>query len=382
MVKSARSCMEVVEKDEGIVKAGADDGWSRTRMKPNDSLLPGLIDDAALNCLAWVSRSDYGSLSCINTRFNELIKSGALYELRKQLGVAEQWVYLVCDPRGWEAFDPNRNKWMTLPRIPCDECFNHADKESLTVGSELLVFGREFLDFVIWKYSLVSRDWVKCEDMHHKRCLFGSGSHGSIAIIAGGTDQKGNILKSAEMYDSSTGTWKLLPNMHSPRKLCSGFFMDSKFYVIGGMSSPTGSLTCGEEYDLETKKWRKIENMYPNVSRAVQAPPLVAVVDNQLYSVEHSTNVVKKYNKAKNAWDVMGRLPVRADMLNGWGLAFKTCGRELLVVGGQRGPDSEAIVLSSWSPKSGADNGMLNWKVLGVKENGGVFVYNCAVMGC
>ncbi|KAI4385507.1 hypothetical protein MLD38_003525 [Melastoma candidum] len=379
----AGSYMEEVKKEGGFVRAGGlDDGRSRLRMKPYDSLLPGLINDVALNCIAWVSRSDYGSLSCINTRFNKLIKSGVLYELRKQLGVTEQWVYLVCDPRGWEAFDPNRNKWMKLPKIPCDECFNHADKESLTVGHELLVFGREFLDLVIWRYSLVTRNWVKCEDMHHKRCLFGSGSNGSIAIIAGGTDQKGRILKSAEMYDSSTGTWKLLPSMHSPRRLCSGFFMDDKFYVIGGMSSPTESLTCGEEYDLEMKRWRKIENMYPNVSRAAQAPPLVAVVDNQLYSVEHSTNMVKKYNKANNTWDIMGRLPVRADSSNGWGLAFKACGHELLVVGGQRGPDSEGVVLSSWSPRSGAVDGMLNWKVLGVKENAGVFVYNCAVMDC
>ncbi|KAI4368786.1 hypothetical protein MLD38_017300 [Melastoma candidum] len=108
---------------------------------------------------------------------------------------------------------------------------------------------------------------------------------------------------------------------------------------------------------------------------AGQSKPLLLwlwwITDFTLLSTQ--TNMVKKYNKAKNDWDVMGRLPVRADMSNGWGLAFKACGGELLVVGGQRGPDSEGI-LSSWSPKSGADNGMLNWKVLGMKENGGVFV--------
>lgn len=359
-----------------------DDGHSPSRLRPSDSLLPGLIDDVALNCLAWVCRSDYASLSRTNTRFNKLIKSGLLYGLRRQMGIIDHWVYFVCDPRGWEAFDPIRKNWMTLPKIPCDECFNHADKESLAVGTELLVFGRELLDFAIWKYNLVHRSWVKCEGMEYRRCLFASGCRGSIAIVAGGIDKKGNILKSAELYDSSTGKWELLPSMHTPRRLCSGFFMDGKFYLIGGMSSPTDSLTCGEEYDLETKKWTKIEGMYPNVNKAAQAPPLVAVVDNELYSVEHSTNMVKKYNKAKNTWDVLGRLPVKADSSNGWGLAFKACGEELLVVGGQRGPEGEAIVLNSWNPKSGVKNGTLDWKVLGVKENVGVFVYNCAVMGC
>ncbi|XP_054813163.1 F-box/kelch-repeat protein At5g60570-like isoform X1 [Prosopis cineraria] len=378
------SMQEDEEKVKKILKMNSREGVNdgRTRIEPNDSLLPGLIDDVALNCLAWVSRSDYASLSCINKRYNKLIKSGYLYGLRKQLGLVEHWVYLVCDPRGWEAFDTVKKKWMALPKIPCDECFNHADKESLAVGSELLVFGRELLDFAIWKYSLIFHGWVKCQGMNRPRCLFGSGSLGSIAIVAGGSDKNGNVLKSVELYDSLSGGWEQLPSMHTPRRLCSGFFMDGKFYVIGGMSSPTVSLTCGEEYNLETRSWRKIEDMYPFVNGAAQAPPLVAVVDNQLFAVEHLTNMVKKYNKVKNAWDELGRLPVRADSSNGWGLAFKACGKHLLVVGGQRGPEGEAVVLNSWCPASGVKNGTLDWQVLAVKEHVGVFVYNCAVMGC
>lgn len=378
--------VEEVEKEEvntnsdAGLKGRVNDG--RRRIGSSDSLLPGLVDDVALNCLAWACRSDYASLACINTKYSKLIKSGYLYGLRKQLGIVEHWVYMVCDPRGWEAFDLVRKKWITLPRIPCDECFNHADKESLTVGSQLLVFGRELLDFAIWKYNLVHHSWDKCEGMNRPRCLFGSGSLGSIAIVAGGSDKNGNVLKSAELYDTTTGKWEKLPNMNMQRRLCSGFFMDRKFYVIGGMSSPTVSLTCGEEYDLETGKWRTIDNMYPYANRAAQAPPLVAVVSNQLYAVEHLTNMVKKYDKANNTWHVLGRLPVRADSANGWGLAFKACGEELLVVGGQRGPEGEGIVLNAWRPTSGVKDGALDWKVQGVKEHVGVFVYNCAVMGC
>ncbi|XP_051120530.1 F-box/kelch-repeat protein At5g60570 [Andrographis paniculata] len=348
----------------------------------SDSYIPGLLDDIALTCLARASKSDYASLSCLNTRFHMLIKSGYLKELRRQMGIVEQWVFMVCDPRGWEAFDPLKKKWMKLPKIPCDDCFNCADKESLAVGSELLVFGRELFEFAIWKYSMASRDWVKCEGMNCPRCLFASGSLGPVAIVAGGSDKNGNVLKSAELYDSWTGKWETIPSMHTPRRLCSGFFMDEKFYVIGGMSSPNESLTCGEEFDLKTRKWRKIEGMYPNVNLAAQAPPLVAVVDNELYAVGYSTNMVKKYNKEDNSWVELGRLPVRADLSNGWGLAFKSCLKSLLVVGGQRGPEGEAIVLNTWNPKSGVRDGTLNWEVLGLKEHAGVFVYNCAIMDC
>ncbi|XP_057782660.1 F-box/kelch-repeat protein At5g60570-like [Salvia miltiorrhiza] len=367
------------DEAEARSRGRADDGHL---FGSSDSFLPGLHDDVALTCLARASRSDYASLSCLNVRFNTLIKSGYLYELRRQLGIVEHWVYMVCDPRGWEAFDPFRDRWMRLPKIPCDDCFNYADKESLAVGNELLVFGRELFEFAIWKYSVTTREWSKCEGMNRPRCLFASGSLGSIAIVAGGSDKNGNVLKSAEIYDSLTGKWEMLPSMHSPRRLCSGFFMDDKFYVIGGMTSPTDSLTCAEEFDLTSRKWRKIEGMYPNVNRAAQAPPLVAVVDNQLYAVEYLTNMVKKYNKERNSWDELGRLPVRADSSNGWGLAFKSYGDALLVVGGQRGPEGESIALNVWRPKSGVRDGTLNWEVLGGKEHAGVFVYNCAVMGC
>ena len=91
---------------------GVNDGFSGPG--PNDSLIPGLIDDVALNCLAWVSGSDYAVLSCINKRFNKLINSGYLYGLRKQLGAVEHLVYMVCDPRGWVAFDPKINRWTAI----------------------------------------------------------------------------------------------------------------------------------------------------------------------------------------------------------------------------------------------------------------------------
>uniref|UniRef100_A0A0C9RS54 TSA: Wollemia nobilis Ref_Wollemi_Transcript_15573_1900 transcribed RNA sequence n=1 Tax=Wollemia nobilis TaxID=56998 RepID=A0A0C9RS54_9CONI len=346
----------------------------------DDSLLPGLQDDIAIQCLARISRSDYGSLGSLNSRFNSLVQSGYLYRLRRQLGIVEHWIYLACSLVGWEVFDPKQQRWMRLPRMPSDDCFNFADKESLAVGTELLVFGREITGFAVWRYSLLTHNWSRGLTMSFPRCLFGSSSNGEIAIVAGGCDRNVEALKSAELYNSELGRWETLPEMHFPRKLCSGFFMDGKFYVIGGLSSTMDSLTCGEEYNLQTRTWRRIPNMFPAGNRAAHAPPLVAVVNNELYAVEYIQNEVKKYNKAENLWHVVGRLPLRADAANGWGLAFKACGNDLIVIGGQRSQEGECIVLNSWQPTS--DGRPPEWKVLDVKEHAGVFVYNCAVMGC
>jgi hypothetical protein len=348
----------------------------------DDSFLPGLTDDVALDVLAWSSRSGYPNLASLNKKFKSLIDSGYLYSLRRRLGVVEHWIYLACILMPWEAFDPVKERWMRLPRMPCDDCFTYADKESLAVGTKLLVFGRELTGFAIWMYSLLSRDWSRCPLMDLPRCLFGSSSLGEVAIVAGGSDKNGRVLKSAELFNSELGTWQTLKEMGVPRKLCSGFFMDGKFYVIGGMSSHTDRLTCGEEYNMETGTWRRIENMYPitDVGRepAMCSPPLVAVVNNQLYSADQATNEVEKYDKVNNSWAIVKRLPVRADSSNGWGLAFKACGNSLLVIGGHRGPEGEVIVLHSWEPKDANQD----WRVLSVRERAGAFVYNCAVMGC
>ncbi|KAL5675000.1 hypothetical protein ACJX0J_011131, partial [Zea mays] len=163
-----------LKEQKPITKAqsGGDSSGNRS----NDCYFPGLHDDLSQDCLAWASRSDYPSLSCLNKRFNLLINSGYLYRLRRKYDIVEHWVYLACSLMPWEAFDPSRKRWMRLPRMPCDECFSCADKESLAVGTQLLVFGREYTGLAIWMYNLLTRSWSPCTPMNLPRCLFASGS--------------------------------------------------------------------------------------------------------------------------------------------------------------------------------------------------------------
>jgi N-acetylneuraminic acid mutarotase len=260
-----------------------------------------------------------------------------------------------------------------------------SDKESLAVGTELLVFGRELQSHVIYRYSLLTNSWESGMRMNFPRCLFGSASLGEIAILAGGCDSEGHILDSAELYNSENQTWETLPSMNKPRKMCSGVFMDGKFYVIGGIGGRESKLlTCGEEYNLQTRTWKEIPNMSPGRSArgsempaTAEAPPLVAVVNNELYAADYADMEVKKYNKDTKLWITMGRLPERAASMNGWGLAFRACGNRLIVIGGPRSHGEGFIELNSWVPSEGPPQ----WNLLARKQSGN-FVYNCAVMGC
>ncbi|KAL4279281.1 hypothetical protein GQ457_03G027070 [Hibiscus cannabinus] len=354
-----------------------------------DVLIQPIGRDNSINCLIRCSRSDYGSIALLNRSFRSVIRSGEIYMSRRQKGVTEHWVYFSCDLLRWEAFDPIRCKWMHLPKMPPNDCFTYSDKESLAVGTELLVFGKEVTSQVIYRYSILTNSWTFGTSMNSPRCLFGSASLGEIAILVGGCDSQGNILSSAEMYNSATQRWETLPSMNTPRKMCSGVFMDKKFYVIGGtggVGNGSRVLTCGEEYDLELKKWTRIPNMSPRRSGTdgeaempvpTGAPPLVAVVNNELFAADHADMEVKKYDKVRKSWVTIGRLPERAISMNGWGLAFRACGDRLMVIGGPTASVGSFIELNSWVPSEGPPQ----WDLLARKRSGN-FVYNCAVMGC
>ncbi|KAJ4824177.1 hypothetical protein Tsubulata_011913 [Turnera subulata] len=380
-----------ITESPGIVSFVHSNGQRNQQQEEDHSDSSSLIDqlgrELSISCLLRCSRSDYGAIASLNKSFQSLVRSGQLYKLRREMGIVEHWVYFSCNLLEWEAFDPVRHRWLHLPRMTSNECFMCSDKESLAVGTELLVFGKEITSHVIYRYSILTNSWTSGMQMNTPRCLFGSASLGEIAILAGGCDPRGNILSSAELYNSESGTWITIPSMHKARKMCSAVFMDGKFYVIGGIGIGNSKmLTCGEVYDLKTKTWQEIPNMFParnggagtnETSAAAEAPPLVAVVNNELYAADYAQQEVRKYDKEKNVWITLGGLPERAASMNGWGMAFRACGDQLIVIGGPRALGGGTIELNSWVPSDDQPQ----WDLLASKPSGS-FVYNCAVMGC
>lgn len=353
-----------------------------------------LDQNALLNCLAHCSLSDFGSIASTNKTFRSLIKNSELYRLRRAKGIVEHWIYFSCRLLEWEAYDPNGDRWLRVPKMTFNECFMCSDKESLAVGTELLVFGKEIMSHVIYRYSILTNTWTLGMQMNVPRCLFGSASLGEIAVIAGGCDPRGQILSSAELYNSETGEWTVIPSMNKARKMCSSVFMDGNFYCIGGIGEGNSKmLMCGEVYDLKKRTWTLIPNMLPERSNggggdqaketaaataASEAPPLVAVVKDELYAANYAQQEVRKYDKKLNVWNKVGNLPERASSMNGWGMAFRACGDQLVVVGGPRAIGGGVIEINACVPSEGTQ---LHWRVLASKPSGN-FVYNCAVMGC
>ncbi|KAF5730145.1 Galactose oxidase/kelch repeat superfamily protein [Tripterygium wilfordii] len=342
--------------------------------------------DSSIECLLHCSRFDYGVIASLNQGFRSLIRSGELYRVRRKMGIVEHCIYFSCILLKWEAFDPIRCRWMNLPTITsADVCFMCTSKQLLAVGTELLVFGKEINSPVIFKYSILTNTWSSGMNMRTPRFSFASASLGEIAILAGGCDLCGNILSSVELYNSESGSWLNLPSMNKSRKFCTGVFMDGNFYVIGGIGEGNSKrLTCGEVYDPKTRTWHVIPDMFPrrrawsNETQAgADAPPLIAVVKNELFAADHTRMEVQKYVKEKNVWVTLGRLPEQALSVNGWGLAFKGCGDRLILIAGTSSLNGGIVEINSWIPGDGPPR----WNLLGSKPFGS-FVYNCAVMEC
>ncbi|KAI5651103.1 hypothetical protein M9H77_37108 [Catharanthus roseus] len=350
--------------------------------------IPSLSYEVESEILARFPRSEYWKLCFVNRRFLALVKSGELFKIRRDTGFKESSVFMLASGEtSWWAFDSEFKSRMKLPIVPSDVCFHSGDKESLCAGTHLLVSGREIDGIVIWRYELAKNQWFKGPSMISPRCLFASATCGTSAFVAGGigTSAKSEVYNTAEKYNSESGSWDPLPRMKRRRKLCAGCYMDNKFYVIGGRNED-GELTCGECFDVAKNNWELIPDMLKDDPvLTCHSPPLVAVVNNQLYSLEASSNQLKVYMKKTNTWKQLGQVPVRADFNRGWGVAFKSLGNELLVIGASSRSSysscsSNFMAIYTCCPDPDATD-QQPWKLLDSGRNRlSHFIHNCSIM--
>ncbi|CAK9859841.1 unnamed protein product [Sphagnum jensenii] len=188
-----------------------------------------------------------------------------------------------------------------------------------------------------YQYDLQSNNWSQAPKMLHDSCLFGSANTGKNAYFAGGSAQQ-VTLQSAERYNSETQECEALPDLHSCWTWCSGCILDGHFLVVGGQDQDR-VLTSAEYYDEIKNQWVLIENMWPasHTPLVSPAPPLLAVVDNELYAVDATTMELKSYQKDIHTWQTLGCVPNRSVDSNGWGVGFKAVGKDIFVIGGSRG---------------------------------------------
>ncbi|KAG5527048.1 hypothetical protein RHGRI_028092 [Rhododendron griersonianum] len=342
-----------------------------SNVEPQDAdytYIPSLNLELQNLILARMPRSEYWKLCFVNRRYLSILKSGELFKIRREIGIKEPSLFMgALGENSWWEFDHEFKTKRKLPIFQTDISFLYGDRESFSAGAHLLVSGKELDGLVVWRYELAMNRWYKGPSMISPRCLFASATCGTFAFVAGGIGKEPNseVYDTAEKYNPESKSWDPLPQMNKRRQLCAGCYMDDRFYVIGGRNKD-GELTCGEFFDKVQNKWVLIPDMWkddPVLSS--HSPPLVAVVNNELYSLEISSNQLKVYEKSSNTWKPLGLVPVRADISRGWSVGFKSLGDELLVRGLAAsfgaGPAGNRVAYSCCPDP---DAGVLKWNLL------------------
>uniref|UniRef100_A0A0D2ZZW4 F-box associated domain-containing protein n=1 Tax=Brassica oleracea var. oleracea TaxID=109376 RepID=A0A0D2ZZW4_BRAOL len=126
------------------------------------------------------------------------------------MGLVKPYVILHLGAvSNWEMFDKDFKTFRRLPKVPSsDYCFFHSDKETVSVGTQLIVIGREIDGIVVFRYELENHKWFKGPSMITPRAMYGSASHGKTVFFAGGIKMDENmnpvVVKNVEKYNADT----------------------------------------------------------------------------------------------------------------------------------------------------------------------------------
>ncbi|KAG6512567.1 F-box/kelch-repeat protein At1g55270-like isoform X2 [Zingiber officinale] len=233
----------------------------KERNKNQGPLLPGLPDDLAIACLIRVPRAEHHNLRLVCKRWNQLLSHNYFYSLRKNLGIAEEWVYVIRRNRdgkiSWHAFDPIYQIWKPLPPLPPDYSEALGFGCAVLSGCYLYLFGgkdpsKGSMRRVVFFNSRTNK-WHRAPDMLRKRHLFGSCVVNNCLYVAGG-ECEGNqrILHSAEVYDPNKNKWTFIAEMGTAMVPYVGVVYEGKWFLKGIDSH---NQVVSEVYIPSTNSW-------------------------------------------------------------------------------------------------------------------------------
>ncbi|CDP10385.1 unnamed protein product [Coffea canephora] len=233
----------------------------RDKNRSQSPLLPGLPDDLAIACLIRVPRIEHRKLRLVCKRWYRLLAGNFFYSLRKNLGIAEEWIYIMKRDRdgkiSWHAFDPMYQLWQPLPPVPKEYSEALGFGCAVLSGCHLYLFGgkdpvKGSMRRVIF-YSARTNKWHRAPDMLQRRHFFGSCVINNCLYVAGGeNDGIHRSLRSAEVYDPNKNRWSIICEMSTAMVPFIGVVYEGKWF-LKGLGSHRQVLS--ELYQPETDRW-------------------------------------------------------------------------------------------------------------------------------
>ncbi|KAJ7295355.1 hypothetical protein O6H91_17G065000 [Diphasiastrum complanatum] len=321
------------------------------------TLLPGLPDDVALECLVRVPRHVICNLGFVCSSWRRVSSSDIFKKVRLEANVAEGWIYVLAgSPTDikFKAFDPKCNKWYDLPPAP-----EYTPKHSwegfacVALASTLILMGgvrRKFNEARqeleeeevcgdVFLYDAFMNQWSRGVSMLTPRSWFAASVVEDRVFVAGGQGRN-SFLTSAEMFDPKLNAWNPIADIKLPRSSCVGMSMGDKFWVIAGeivRNSNQGRFILrgsAEVFDPTSGKWKFIPEMWVD-SLKVPGPntiykgKILAFCNEKLMTYEESGNYWKHVGS-------MGGSGSYQQLDNRFGFACISLEPKVYLVGGLR----------------------------------------------
>ncbi|XP_022773174.1 F-box/kelch-repeat protein At1g22040-like [Durio zibethinus] len=220
-------------------------------------LIPSLPDELSMQILARIPRIHYFNLRLVSQKWKATVMSPQLFKLRKELGMTEEWLYVLTKVEGekllWHALDPLSRKWQRLPSIP-NVIFEEESRKSLWNIVEYRIKIAEFI-----------RGWLGHKDgsnhMQFCGCAIGA-VDGSLYVLGGFS--RDSTMRNVWRFDPLLNAWTEVTSMSIGRAYCKTSILDNKLYVVGGVSLGRSGLTplqSAEVFDPHTGTWSQVPSM-------------------------------------------------------------------------------------------------------------------------
>ncbi|XP_024380511.1 F-box/kelch-repeat protein SKIP4 isoform X1 [Physcomitrium patens] len=274
------------------------------------SLIPGLPNDLALQCLARVPRRHHLSLRCVCKEWRNMIASEYYYSLRKRLKLTEGWIYAFSrdyfECLHWHVLDPVTRLWKELPSMPGD-CLRRYGVTCSVVERELYVMGGGGKFHVpspeVYKYDPVKNEWTEAAAMETARCYFVSGALNGRLYAVGGMGVTSSALTSWEVFNPETNEWFFREDPNVVSDLGESLVMDGKIYVRHVSACPGYMGSYAAVFDPVESSWAAVDN---DMMKKWCGP--TAVTGNDVYMLDQSFGIkLMVLDKESGEWGRIGR---------------------------------------------------------------------------
>ncbi|KAM0041118.1 putative F-box domain, kelch-type beta propeller, F-box-like domain superfamily [Helianthus debilis subsp. tardiflorus] len=277
---------------------------TRDRTRNQSPLLPGLPDDLAIACLIRVPRIEHRKLRLVCKRWYRLLAGNFFYSLRKNLQIAEEWVYIMKRDKdrkmAWLGFDPLNHLWQPLPPVPKEYSEALGFGCAVLSGCHLYLFGgkdpiKGSMRRVVY-YSARTNKWHRAPDMLRRRHFFGTCVINNCLYVAGGENEGvQRSLRSVEVYDPSKNRWSFVSDMSTAMVPFIGLVYDGKWFLKGLGSHRQ---VVSEMYQPETDKWTAVQDGMVSGWRNPST-----CLDGKLYALECKDGCkVRVYDEETDSW--------------------------------------------------------------------------------